>query len=206
MKKIIFILLIMFSVGAVQAAPFVSSASENRQGIVARKNTVDTPADKFLEAVSNGDTQAVLNVQDKKLLRAQDKFGNNCFHLAKNRATLLAIASVARQLDEDYLELFKTLRNQRNQMGETPLMYQISFAKTEMFKDLYGGSHLQKLVREANAVNTGAALIDTANVKKQLARAEASDKSGRTVADAARANGLEEVVLFFQKHAPYLFS
>ena len=208
MKKILWVLLLAFCVGFVQAAPSAVTAGSRRQAMVEKYGVKKISADEFLKAVSKGDTALIGQVKDLALLKAQDKFGNNCFHLAKNKVTLLTIAAVARQLnEEDYLTTFQALRDQRNHMGETPLMYHINIGKTEMFEELYRGSSLQNAIRTANAVNNkGAALVNTANVRIKLARQEGSDFSGRTVADAAKANGLQEVVQFFENHAPYMFT
>ena len=208
MKKILWVLLVALCVGSVQAAPSVFTAGSRRQVMVEKYGVKKVSADEFLKAVTKGDTTLIGQVKDLAVLKAQDKFGNNCFHLAKNKVTLLAIAAVARQLDqEDYLTTFQELRDQRNHMGETPLMYHINIGQTEMFEELYRGSALQNAIRTANAVNNkGAALINTANVRIKLARQEGSDYSGRTVADAARANGLQKVVQFFENNAPYMFT
>lgn len=208
MKKILWVLLLALCVGSVQAAPSVVTTGNRRQAMVEKYGVKKISADEFLKAVSKGDTALISQVKDLAILKAQDKFGNNCFHLAKNKVTLLAIAAGIRQLDEeDYLTTFQQLRDQRNHMGETPLMYQINIGKTEMFEELYRGSSLQNAIRTANAVNNkGAALINTANVRIKLARQEGSDYSGRTVADAAKANGLQEIVSFFENNAAYMFT
>ncbi len=208
MKKILWVLLAALCVGSVQAAPLVITTGSRRQAMVEKYGVKKISADEFLKAVAKGDRALISQVKDLAVLKAQDKFGNNCFHFAKDKVTLLAIAAVARQLDqEDYLTTFQQLRDQRNHMGETPLMYHINIGQTEMFEELYRGSSLQNAIRTANAVhNKGGALVNTANVRIKLARQEGSDYSGRTVADAAKANGLQEVVQFFENHAPYMFT
>ena len=207
MKKILWVLIFALCVPAAYAAQNETGVIGARRQAMVQKYAKKITAEEFLSAVRNGNLTLIGQVQEPALFKAQDKFGNNCFHLAKDAATIQAVAAAARRLDNNYLTLFKTLRDQRNHIGETPLLYHVGLGKADTFEVLYRGSSLQEAVRAANAVsNKGAALVNTANVKQAVVRTEASDQSGRTVADVALANGLEEVVAYFEQHAPYLFT
>ena len=206
MKKILIMYVLL---GVCVAFP---ALAENHKITLSRPASVATvsSASDFLAAVQKGDTKALLRVTDASLLHVTDKFGNNCFHLAKNAATVQALARLVRRLETDQAVLvINQLRNQRNHMGETPLMAHINYGQADTFRLFYEGSELAGAIREANAVNTGGALLPVAGIKKGLALSLAKDKSGRTVAQAALANrhmpGMEAVVQFFEQRAPYLF-
>lgn len=211
MKKFFFVLV------ALGCMTMALSAAGTQQVFLHKSTVTSRPqassvvtADNFLRAAQKGDTAALLNVQDFSWLQATDKFGNNCFHLAKDASTLQTLAALVRRLEPKKSSLTIThLRNQRNNMGETPLMAHINYGKTETFQLLYEGSELANAVREAGAVSTGGALLQVAGIKQGVARTLSRDNSGRTVAQAALANrnapGMEHVVLFFEHNAPYLF-
>ncbi len=218
MKKILGVLLLTLLVGAVQAAqPENLSRREKMLLRYGPKPTVAvkaSAADTFLRAVRQGDLEAIAQVTDKETLTAQDKFGNNAFHLAPNAATIQAVAGQVRRMlgeEEDFVAMLSTLRNQRNWVGETPLMTHINYGDADTFQLLYEGSSLAEKVRAARLVNKGGALEPTAWVLKQVARVQSTDNSGRTVAQAALAHyqsgnlAMQSVVEFFQKNASYLF-
>lgn len=167
-------------------------------------------AEEFLSVVRKGDTAAILSVQDAALLQVTDKFGNNCFHLAKDALTLQSLGKVVRRLTaQQAFATINHLRNQRNNMGETPLMAHINYGKTDTFQLLYEGSELAGAIREARSVSMGGSLLPVAEIKQGVVLTLSKDNSGRTVAQAALANrdfpGMESIVQFFDKQAPYLF-
>jgi len=205
MKSIFSILLVCVVALSAAAAPASPTASR-RDAMIKRYTFKISSGDDLLKAAEKGYIYAINSVTDVSLLQATDKFGNNVFHLAKDAVTLQALAAVARRLDENYLTRLNSLRNQRNYMGETPLMYHVNMGKQGTWKSLYSGTRLQEAMLAANAVSDrGGALVKTADVRKGLVRQEASDDSGRTVAQAALANNMSDVVAFFQTNAPYLF-
>lgn len=166
--------------------------------------------EKFFEMVQKGQTEQIAQLQDVSLLSEKDKFGNNCFHLAKNASTLQALAGVIRRQNPSAMEnLLTKLRNERNEMGETPLMAHISYGKADTFFLLYRGSELEMNIRSVQAVDKGGALSQTAEIRKGVVIALSKDMSGRTVAQAALVNankpGMDRVIRFFKTHAPYLF-
>ncbi|MBR4681799.1 MAG: hypothetical protein IKP06_00620 [Elusimicrobiaceae bacterium] len=175
-----------------KAAPVISSEKE------------------FLAAAKDGQREAILKLKESAWLLATDKFGNNCFHLAKDAPTLQALAAAVRRLSpEQSFSIISRLRNQRNNMGETPLMAHINYGKADTFRLLYEGSELAGAIREAKSVSTGGALLEVAEIKEGVVLSLAKDNSGRTVAQAAQANynrpGMSRVVEFFRQEAPYLF-
>ena len=180
------------SAAAEKAAPVISSEKE------------------FLAAAKDGQQEAILKLKESAWLLATDKFGNNCFHLAKDAPTLQALAAAVRRLSpEQSFSIISRLRNQRNNMGETPLMAHINYGKADTFRLLYEGSELAGAIREAKSVSTGGALLEVAEIKEGVVLSLAKDNSGRTVAQAAQANynrpGMSRVVEFFRQEAPYLF-
>ena len=215
MKKTIFILLavLMTASAAVAVADDVEPGQRRAQMVqqYLNKNAAHTvDADEFLEMVKDGDVDGIASLQDISLLSAKDKFGNNCFHLAKDAATLQALARTVRRLTPQTMdETFAHLRNERNEMGETPLMTHVSYGKASTFFLLYKGSELETNIRQVQAVDKGGALSQTANIRKKVVLALSKDNSGRTVAQAALANisepGMSRVEAFFKANAPYLF-
>ncbi|MCQ2410607.1 MAG: hypothetical protein MJ053_03720 [Elusimicrobiaceae bacterium] len=207
MKSIFSILLVCVVALSAAAAPASDAVGTSRRDALIKRYTFKISSeDDLLKAAEKGYIYAINSVTDVSLLQATDKFGNNVFHLAKDAVTLQALAAVARRLDENYLTRLNSLRNQRNYMGETPLLYHVNMGKQGTWKSLYSGTRLQENILAANAVSDrGGALVKTADVRKSLVRQEASDDSGRTVAQAALANNMSDVVTFFQTNAPYLF-
>ena len=220
MKKILCILSMVFLAGSfVQAEQprTLLTTAQNRTNMVRKylekKIERGAMAEKFLTAVKKGNLEEIASIQDLKQVRAKDKFGNNCFHLAPNANTLQAVAAAVRRLAPDQVDQeLAALRNGRNQMGETPLMAHINAGRTDTFRLLYEKSELQTLIRAARSVNKGGALADTAQIKQNQAIEASRDNSGRTVAQAAQAMvasqiGGEEmkgIVRFFERQAPYL--
>lgn len=216
MKNILFILIVCLMVTMVNAAPNGAASTLSRRDemiqLYAPKSASNGP-EALLTAAKNGDV-ARINTLGEQARRADfflatDKFGNNVFHLAKDAQTIQVIAYWIRQNDKNFASTISQLRNQRNQFGETPLMAHINYGKADTFMLLYTGSDLEQSVRDANSVNKGGALNAAATIKIGIARSKATS-GGRTVADAARANiqmpGMDKVVVFFEKHAPYLFA
>ena len=217
MKHIFFLLVFALLVPAVQAAPVTAQTGASRRQIMLQRYatkaavTKALTAEGFLEAATKGDTETIFSVKDITLFDQTDKFSNNCFHLAKDEATLQALAAVIRRLDENNSRrIIRQLRNQRNNMGETPLMRQINLGKAQMFEPLYRGSELAESIRETRSVSKGGALNIPAKIKEGITKSLSKDNSGRTVAQAALANinepGMDKVVAYFEEHAPYLLN
>lgn len=215
MKHILVILVLALFVPTLQAETVVAQGTSSRRQEMlqryARKSAVKQvlTAEQFLEVARKGDTDAIASVTQLDFFKQTDKFSNNCFHLAKDAATVQALAAAIRRLDNNFQAEIKRLRNQRNDMGETPLLAHINYGKADTFALLYEGSDLAEAVREVRLVDKGGALSVTASIKKGIARSLSQDISGRTVAQAALANmeqpGMASVVEYFQIHAPYLF-
>ena len=221
MKKALFLLILTLFVAALQASADDTKLSR-RQSMIERyapKNVAaeqhsgvigPVTVEKFFEAVRKGNTDFILTLTQPELFVQTDKFGNNCFHLAKDAATIQMLSAMMRRLDnQNFREHIRALRNQRNDMGETPLMAHINYGKADTFKLLYEGSDLADAIRSARAVDKGGALGDTAKIKKGIARAKSKDASGRTVAQAALANadkpGMGQVIAYFETYADFLF-
>ncbi len=167
--------------------------------------------DDFLKAARQGDVIAISHMSDKTFLLATDAYGNNCFHLAKDAATINALAAAIRRLEEEKAPgIIKLLRNQRNYMRETPAMYHINSAKPSTFRLLFKGSDLDLAIEKIKPnLNVSGALTLAVSVEQRSIREESRDKSGRTIAQAAQANqavpGMSAVVRYFETTAPYLF-
>ncbi|MBR4592446.1 MAG: hypothetical protein IKO35_04475 [Elusimicrobiaceae bacterium] len=210
MKNIFFVLLIALLVPTVQAATIVDTSSMGpRRLAMIQRYAPKMSEENFLKAVREGDIAAIDQLTESRFLLATDKFGNNCFHLAKDAATVQAIATLVRRFEKNYINTFNFLRNQRNAAGETPVMTHINYGKTDTFRLLYEGSELATAIRAVNAVDKGGALGHTAEVKKGVAFALSKDNSGRTIAQAAAANilvpGMVDIVQYFENNASYLF-
>ena len=211
MKHILFLVVFLMTVTSVQAAPTTLADILHRRVVATQQPAEITSADDFLAAVSRGDTVVLSHVTDVSFLTATDKFGNNCFHLAKDALTLQTLAAAVRRLvPEDSFNFISNLRNQRNDMGETPLMRHIMYGRTDTFELLYKNSDLARAIRNVQTVDKGGALNLAADVMKtQTVLPLSKDNSGRTVAQAALANrdlpGMASVVRFFEQNAPYLF-
>ncbi len=209
MKKMFWILVIALCVPTGLMAQTKADHSRGRQAMVAKYSPKIT-AEHFLQAAAKGDTALIARVQDADLLFAKDKFGNNALHLSKNAVTVQAIAAAVRRLMPGRLsDVLNDLLNERNQSGEIPLMAHINYGKADTFKLLYKGTKLAEAIREAKNADKGGAITIAADIKQTTARALSTDKSGRTVAQAALANinepGMQEIVFFFQTNARYLF-
>ena len=217
MKKNLWVLLLVMCVGVSQAADH--SATGRRAQMLLRYAPKTVTAEKqvasadFLKAVSQGNTEYILQITDKNLLTAQDKFENNIFHLAPNASTVQALAGLVRDLmgEDEFLPTLNSLRNQRNQFGETPLIRHINVGISDTFELLFKGSELAADIHAVRLVDKGQALGPTAQVFKGTAIAHSKDKSGRTVAQAALAHcqagniAMCKVKDDLQARAPYLF-
>ena len=222
MKKILIILsmvLLAGSVAVAEQARVSVGASQNRVKLVRKylekKIERSTTANyQFLEAVKKGDLETINNVSDLKQVLAKDKFGNNCFHLAPNAAALQTIAASVRRLAsaEQVDKTLAQLRNERNSLGETPLMAHINAGRTETFRLLYQNSELQAAIQAVGRASLGGQFDSVAQPVREKAISVSSDNSGRTVAQAAQAmvnsniggEGMVKIVSFFKRQAPYL--
>ena len=211
MKNIFLVLLMFVMIPVANAATALEAdVTARRLEMIERYAPKITSKDTFLRAAKEGNIAAIAQLQDESVLKATDKFGNNCFHLAKDAQTVQAIAGSVRRLKgEDFINTINHLRNQRNEMGELPVMRHINYGNAETFRLLYEGTRMAWAVKQARAVDKGGALRPAAEVKKSIAVAWSKDNSGRTIAQAALANhknpGMSYVVHYFKVHAPYLF-
>jgi len=213
MKNILFILMACWMVTPVFAAPYADTAAAGRRAEMVQRYNQKALGEQLLSFAKEGDVTSINALAERakngSYLMSVDKFGNNAFHLAKDAQTVQAVAAAVRQTyKKDFVAKIGTLRNQRNQSGETPLMAHINYGKADTFFLLYVGSDLQKAVNAVKAVNKGGALDITTEIKKGVVLSLAQDASGRTVAQAARANasadGMQRVINFLTEEAPYL--
>ncbi len=216
MKKIISILLVVMVVNFASIVQAEVRKSTRRSQLVQHyldKNPAHVSAEAtFLQAVSRGDTAFINRVTDSSLFFVEDKFGNNCFHLAKDASTLQALARNIRRLvpAKDQKSSIARLLNGRNHVQETPLMEHINAGKAgSTFFLLYNGSDLALAIEEANKIDKGGALATAAQIKKGIAVGLSKDSGGRTIAQAALDNAdkprMDLVIAFLKRQAPYLF-
>jgi hypothetical protein len=226
MKKILFILLVALIVFGAEIAradavklnmrPMLQKeevrSSLERSVLRADRGETDK-AKQFLGWVRTGNLKAIEGITDINLFSAKDEYGNNCFHLAKNRMTIQSLAGRIRNLDQqNYRTVISNLRNERNNSGETPLFTLIRYGD-----DVYGaffltymGSDLQLKIQEVQSKDVGGLLSDSAaRVAKEEAIALSKDNAGQTIAQAALLNkdkpGMDRVLAFFHENAEYLF-
>lgn len=84
-------------------------------------------------------------------LNAHDSYGNNLFHVAKDAATVQAIAALIRHFyGPKAIQQITHMLDERNQSGEDPLMAQINAGHADTFRPLYQSSSLRV---ENNAAN-----------------------------------------------------
>jgi hypothetical protein len=218
MKKIFSLLIVVLMTTIVQASPLQNTASARRVQMIERylKQRVineDFPTTLFL-AARKGDTQAISSwaqqaTNGAPLLRT-DKFGNNLFHVAKDASTVQALAAAVRTLYKtDYAQKIAELKNQRNKMGETPLMMHISYGRTDTFYLFYSGSLLELAIENVQSVDKGGSLSNVAEIRKDEVRRLAQDNSGRNFCQSARDGisyypNLQEVVSFCAVNVSYL--
>ena len=208
MKKLLCVLFFACSVLA-GFTPGVQAGTPGRLAMVQKYAKKITP-EQFLQAARQADLEVIRQVTTLDVLIATDKFGNNALHLAKNADTIKAIdETILKLAPETAQEISKQLREQRNHMNETPVMTHVSYGKADTFDLLYKGTQLAASIREVRSVDKGGALTITADIKKATTRALCADRSGRTIAQAARANinqpGMQQIVYFFEANARYLF-
>ncbi len=101
-----------------------------------------------LRLVRQGDTktlrQAVQNVSDGSFLLVKDAYGNNIFHVAKDATTVQAVAALVRQFyGPQTAHIIRTLTDEKNRLGETPLMAQINAGHGDTFLPLYAHTTLK---------------------------------------------------------------
>ena len=175
MKKIFSLLIVVLMTTIVQASPLQNTASARRVQMIERylKQRVineDFPTTLFL-AARKGDAQAISSwaqqaTNGAPLLRS-DKFGNNLFHVAKDASTVQALAAAVRTFYKtDYAQKIAELKNQRNKMGETPLMMHISYGRTDTFYLFYSGSLLELAIENVQSVDKGGSLSNVAEIRK----------------------------------------
>ena len=224
MKKFLFILtgvLIVFG-GNIARADDVKISDRRfhmvqnyvKQRLLRNNQAKAEQAEQFLKWVQGGteeDLKSIAAVTDISLFSATDKFGNNCFHLAKEPRTFQTLAGTIRKLDpKNYRVIISNLRNGRNDSGESPLMTLIRYGNPKAFHLVFDGSALQAQIHEVQSKDTGGILSEAvASGYKATAIEMSKDNAGQTVAQAAVHNqekaGMGDVIAFFQKNAPYLF-
>lgn len=222
MKKFLSLVLVALIVSAVQAAPSFSTIPTNsrRQEMVQRYVSKHSLESRFWEAVDKGDIAFIDQLEDAVLLTKTDKFGNNCFHRAKNAATVQALSAAIRRIYKEQAPgILHGLINQKNKtMNETPAQAHLSVGKTDTFALLFASEKgtLQASSDLAVAISklrptmhlTGPIAIST-TLEKERIRSLSQDKAGRTIAQVALANanqpGMDNVIRYFQANAPYLF-
>jgi len=222
MKKFLSLVLVALIVSTLQAAPSLggSPVTVRRHEMVQRYMSKDTLETRFWEAVDKGQTSFIDQIENADLLTKQDKFGNNCFHRAKDAATVQALSAAIRRLYKDQApDILHDLINHKNTiMGETPAQMHINYGKADTFSLLFAGTNRAVKAHSDLAVailklrpnmNLTGPIALSANLEKAQLRAMSQDKSGRTIAQAALANadkpGMDSVIRYFQANAPYLF-
>lgn len=222
MKKFLSLVLVALIVSAVQAAPSFNMipANSRRQEMVQRHMSAETLKNRFWEAVEKGETNVIDQIQVPSVLLGKNDFGYNCFHRAKNAATVQALAAAIRRLYQDQApKILHDLINDRdNPMRETPVQTQLSDGKADSFALLFSSEQgaLQSRSDLADAIaklrfdmsRPGAISIGKA-LEKERIYAMSQDVAGRTIAQVALANahqpGMDKVIRYFQINAPYLF-
>lgn len=225
MKNILFILVVCLMVTMVNAAPVQDARQERRQQLVHEYLTRaisaadlnkenefgDTPV---FTAAQNGDVNAILKygkqaVNGSFLLRT-GKNGNNVFHVARNAQTFQALARVLRNFyPNDYKLKIHQMMNQRNQLGETPVQTQINYGRADTFQIAFPYTEMyEKMMAVKTKLDKGGIVAEVAKTEAAVVFEMSKDASGRTIAQAARDNiqapGMDKVVAFFTKNAPYL--
>ena len=207
MKKT-FILFLSVCMALVVVTSVLSAKETSRREIMLSKYLPIRTEQDLLQAAANGNLYVLRTLEDSSLLTATDKFGNNCLHLAKDAATVEVLTGRLQPVANTGNSILKRLRDQRNHVGETPLMAHINRGQSDTFFLLYRGSSLADDIRQTKQTQKGALRI-IHNIKKSIALENSKDNSGRTVAQAANANaqapGMNYVIRFFQQEAPYLF-
>ena len=107
----------------------------------------------FLKLARQGDIktlrQAAQTVTSGDFLLVKDSYGNNMFHVAKDAATLQVLAALVRRFyDPQTSQIIYKLANEKNRLGETPLMAQINAGHPDTFRPLYDYTAL-KIKNEA---------------------------------------------------------
>lgn len=188
MKKILWVLLLALCVVSVQAAPSVVTTGSRRQVMLEKYAQKNLTEQEFLREVKAGNSDLLARVKNlSSLVTAQDSFGNNCLHLAPTPEVLNVLAAAARRADDTYVTFFRLL-NQRNHIGETPLLYQLRAGHAFAYEKLFRGSALEAAIVRVNAVSGGGALVTPAEVQKGVARLEGSDKAGWMIGDIVQQN------------------
>ena len=156
----IFALITTLSV-ATQAQP--NKLSERIQATLTEKTTQAThfmQPDAYgtplvIKLARQGDTKTLHQIAHSSnaatILGAQDSYGNNLFHVAKNADTVQVIAALIRQAYGTKAPTQITaMVDQKNKLGETPLHAQLNAGHADTFRPLYRHSTLKKKNDAAN--------------------------------------------------------
>ena len=171
----------------------------------------DTPV---FTAAQRGDVVAITEFSNKAssgvFLTKTGKNGNNVFHVARNAQTFQALARALRKFyPRDYKEQIRHMMNQRNNLGETPVQAQINYGRADTFRIAFPYTDLyEKIMTVKSKLDKGGLVAEVAQTEAAAVKEMSKDKSGRTIAQAARDNAsapqMDRVVAFFNAYAPYL--
>ena len=109
----------------------------------------------IIKLARQGDTQTLQqltnNVSSGEFLLAQDTYGNNIFHVAKNAATIHILSSLVRRFyGANAPKMIAEMMNTRNRLGETPLHAQVNAGHDDTFRPIYNHTSLKAKNEAAN--------------------------------------------------------
>ncbi len=93
--------------------------------------------------------QAAQTTASGDFLLVKDRYGNNMFHVAQDATTIQVLAALVRQFyGSQTPQIIHQLADEKNRLGETPLMAQINAGHPDTFRPLYAHTTL-KIKNEA---------------------------------------------------------
>ncbi len=159
MKYSIFLLvtIAMLLVGGPLKAEAISDTLNKRLSIAVEKNIQADQQLSSLDAYGTplviklarqGNTKLLAQLAQNEVngdfLNAKDKYGNNLFHVAKNADTVQVAASLVRKFyGAKTTQQITLMVDQRNLLGETPLLAQVNAGHVDTFRSLYSLSTLK---------------------------------------------------------------
>lgn len=223
MKKILLLLMLMGICFSAQAHQFADSLAIKQAKLKNLKLPLSASLYKedsygntlVFQYALKGDVQAISslkdvagNVKDRGafLLRVDTKTGNNVFHVAKDVQTIQALARLLRvYYPVSYGKKIRQMMNHRNYALETPVHRQINYGRSDSFKATFSYTELyDRIIKVKTKLDRGGLVAETALSEVEEILLQSKDSSGRTIAQAAKANNMTEIVDFFNKNAPYL--
>ncbi len=233
MKNIIFILIACLAVTFVSAqeTPFPQMDVNSKRAQMVRRYVTASVASRKLsnseltqeneygntrlfQAALEGDVSSLLKLSSLAgsgdFLLQKGKNGNNVFHVARNVETVQAVASLVRHFyDKKSGEVIRRLMNEKNDLGETPALMQLGYARAEVFLVLFKYTdQYDQMLDLKGRLAAGGLVADLAEGEKQDFIKSVTDASGRTMAQVALDNsslpGMDRVIRFFEENAPYL--